>query len=253
MQEVPGVHLIGRGYDIRAAFADPESTRAQVLKPSTEAELDVLVLRTGEQVVFTSRTLVEQRDKFSMRVGVEASYGNFSSSVEVKHRSDEHSENEYAFVNIRDIVKTCRIGRRLVRPLDNDQLAALCTPEFVADLDALTPEALVDAYGTHVLISAVMGGCFDYASSFLRREQWTEVQLTTSSMAAYNGVVGSTRVEIDTDEISETHVLQVRSGERIGFRGGDQALGLKIGGIDESGAFAAWADTVPGAGAHAPG
>ena len=241
MSETPGLQYIGLGYDIREAFADPLSTRARVLDAGGLPPLDEL--SAGEQVIYTSRTLSEQREKFSLRVGVETSYGNFSGSVSVEHKTDDRSENEYTYVNISDIVTTSRL--MLPLPSGAPELLALRAASFAADSDALEPAALVAKYGTHVLVGVIMGGAFYYSSSFLRTESWSDSELATSSVAAYNTVIGSTRVEIDTEQINQSHVSTVRSGERISFRGGGPELGLKIGSVGDESAFAAWADSVP--------
>lgn len=157
--------VLGYGYDITGDYLNPMSVRNPVLDVERYYQELPKRLITGtpihgsDKMYFgaTAEDYVEEITK-DYKESASASVGNnvFSGSISGNQflNSRDSYSSKYSFASL-DAIRTLKYLRI------NDEVESISnylTPEFLEDVDRLTPARLVERYGTHVLTDVSIGG-----------------------------------------------------------------------------------------------
>jgi len=173
---VPGTAkaVLGYGYDITSKYASSPDIKFAVL------DLDKLLeakkvkedfnLRYGEFETVSGKNINEYTRNITAKVSYSANakflkVASFSAEVGASFGSDLIKKGEYAFTT-----RTSRIVTGAYN-ITNNGLDAYLTQDFSNDIGTLTPQQLINKYGTHVMLGAVLGAKADYHLSVRKKEE----------------------------------------------------------------------------------
>jgi hypothetical protein len=204
---LPGLEELGCGYDATGLYANPKSKRARIFELG---EMDTKVtapngivyyrpkglkfelgnLSQGSFHSMKGQTADEYRKSLTVRAGVSASYGLFSADVTTTFEEKQLASINHEFVKVHHRFDAWVISLPNYKSLKMD-------PEANNAINGTqpAPEVIRD-YGTHVLVSGVIGGRGEY-SCFVDKSKYTSsTDVTVSAKAAYaGGLKLSTSVE----------------------------------------------------------
>lgn len=232
---LPGLEDLGCGYDATGLYANPKSKRARIFELG---EMDTKVmapngivynrpkglkfemgnLSKGSFHCMKGQTADEYRKSLTVRAGVSASYGLFSADVTSTFEEKQLASINHEFVKVHQrfdawILSLPAISALKLTPDAN--LAINGPPAAAArgprggtpppSTPTVMPAAtVIQQYGTHVLVSGVIGGRAEY-SCFVDKSKYTSsTDVTVSAKAAYSGGLKlSTSVETVDKSSSE--------------------------------------------------
>ena len=160
--------VLGFGYDIMGDYLNPMSVRNPVIdieKYNSERPRRVIIgtATSGSDKLYYGANSADYIEEITNECKVGGSVGGlkigknaFSGSISYNQnfKSREEYSSKYSFASL-DAVRTLKYLRI------NDEaesIADYLTPEFLEDVDRLSPERLVERYGTHVLTDISIGG-----------------------------------------------------------------------------------------------
>lgn len=242
---------IGRGFDIFGTYRlDSGSAKSQLIELSDLPMQNVSFLGANVQVPKimtlspnTSTTSVEGSDetresfqnKFSVNVGVEATYGFFSGQFNYayKHEYEHSSEYKYAFKNV-----YTGLGNLVLDNLDDGkELEKVLKPAVKARIKALNPDwekhyedyaLFFNDYGTHYVYQLDIGSSFEMYTSILKTSQLSKTEIDMAFSAQYKGAFFSGSFSVSTKDEKAFQKYRESSRTRISAMGGDATLLGKI-------------------------
>ncbi len=158
--------VLGYGYDITGDYLNPTSVRFPVLDVKRYSQekpgrLDAgTPVNGGDRMYFgaTAEDYIEEITKdFNESASVSVNKENaFSGSISGNQflKSKESYSSKYSFASYDAI----RSHKYLKINDEVESLSNYLTPEFLEDVDRLSPARLVERYGTHVLTDVTIGG-----------------------------------------------------------------------------------------------
>ncbi|RXM40671.1 hypothetical protein BOQ62_04985 [Chryseobacterium sp. CH21] len=156
-------NALGFGYDATGRYANIESTRLQVIDTEKFNNLDPghmdIKVGTEENFEYTFGTnSVEYSNELTLKAGFSASlFKLFTAEVKSSFGSTEAYKGSMSLANATKYI----IQKRLKLVSNNENLRNnYLSQNFIDDVNTLSPEALVNYYGTHVVTSAVLGAKF---------------------------------------------------------------------------------------------
>jgi hypothetical protein len=197
--------VLGWGYDITGEYAKAESIRWQVLdftQLDAAGKIKLQQLQPMTYKLDAGSTSTEYQTSMANNIGVtlDASYNAASFSAEVTHAfsSSRSSSDAYTFATVRMVVPK----RQYVIDGTVSQLIPYLSEGFLYDLNHLTPEEFIRDYGTHVMLGGSWGGRVDYNSSFQKRAQVTqdEVSNFVKIKAGATFGIGKINAELSTED-----------------------------------------------------
>jgi hypothetical protein len=229
LQTLPGTDALGHGYDAAAEYGSPSSVRAPIydfgpfdqqvagrngIDYLAPKGVEVIDVDEGSFDVVKGDSLDEYRQSYASKTGISAEYGAFSGSLTVEYSAEERSSLASSYVTVRHMFDAWRV---LFQP---DQMPLLAAAR--ADLDgAMTPEQVVAAYGTHVLVDLVVGGRANYTASVDTRRWSSQKSLEVVAEAAYESAIGKFDASHSEATQSDITAFQEVSRTRITTQGGD--------------------------------
>ena len=201
--QLPGLGVLGCGYDATKDYANARSSRLRIfdLGPRDEIieapngkrysvsnkikeRLELRDINMGRFKSISGKTAEMYRTKLSRNVKVSGSYGLFSGSVTSSFTKEERASFSHEFVTVFHLFDawTLSLPDYSSLPLVN---------EAKKDIDgALSPMEVIEKYGTHVLISAVIGGRAEYNCFVDLINFSSKVDSVTIAEAYYKGKLG---------------------------------------------------------------
>lgn len=166
-------YVLGYGYDITGRYAYSPDTKAAVL------DLDKLLVakrirrdpnfKLGEFLTITGNDINEYTENISVGIANSVNAAlekvvSFSREAGLNFSYDRITQAEYAFATSRS-----HIVNDAYHVADKNGLDAFLTQGFKNDLVSLSSEDLIEKYGTHVVLGAVLGARLDFNMSFKRK------------------------------------------------------------------------------------
>jgi Vacuolar protein sorting-associated protein 62/MAC/Perforin domain len=253
--EIPGLTVLGFGYDIFDLYADPRSAISPLFNfpPATDLinvgnrayrvppTVKVLALAQGERSLQFGDTITEFQQQFSLRSGLSGSYGFFSASIETEYNRNVIENAEWQFITIRDSAASWLLDLG-----QNEKLLPYIDPDFQRDLNdpAFAPEKLFGKYGSHFVASALIGGSAIYNCYVSRRLSVQQTDSETQVKAGYSWLTGSVNFQTGVGLKTDYKTFQSTYNSNLLFKGGDLGKGFEMADQDANGGFPAWAATV---------
>lgn len=141
-----------------------------------------------------------------LSVDVSLKFGvcSFSSETKKTFSEDRYNKETYKFITRKDV--SCFEQYQIQGAKTPNELCAFLTDIFLADLNKLSSDKLVEKYGTHVMLGMKMGGRFDYNYSYLESiNSVTTVNTfsTTNSVGVNMGKDGTLTKSMDYGKLFE--------------------------------------------------
>ena len=162
----------------------------------------------------------EFSDQLARSAGLKMSYGGFKASVKANYNASENSTTSRNFSSRTKIFTSSRYYMQKNKFL----LRAFLTDQFAEDLKRMTPEQIINAYGTHVVLSALLGAKFELRTTSAANTMMKKECFDAHVEAEYNGLVGSGSVTADTSSCSSSNKSTSNIEGNTVLKGGDQRL-----------------------------
>ena len=139
----------------------------------------------GSYDLISGETAEEYRKSLSVGVKVSGGYGLFSADVKAHFSKNEIASFNHTFVTLHHHYDLWTIGLPDISTLK-------MVPTVKADIDGtrrLSPSGVIRKYGTHVVVSAVIGGRARYSCFVDRSKYKSETNIVVAVEAAYKGAL----------------------------------------------------------------
>lgn len=166
--------VLGHGYDMcTGAYASGDDCKDTIL--------DLNALNTYKRInesknvkgffsSYEGKTFEEYTSDLTKKLEIKASASAFGATLTnqttVTSKSEASKTRTCAFKTIRDNLPTKKY--EIQSHADYEIMASFLHPNFLSALNRVSAEKLVEQYGTHVLMGAIMGGRVDYTYMYDR-------------------------------------------------------------------------------------
>jgi len=150
--------LLGYGYDATGEYANSSSSKFSVinvtaLKADQPLRVEWDLSKTQVGTLSAGENARSYLDKKSTKVKAGVDIPLFKASVETSFGSTNSFSSKYIYSGFDLVIKQ----KRVKTSADIDLLKQYLQPTFAADIQNKTPEYIVSAYGTHVLLDIILG------------------------------------------------------------------------------------------------
>lgn len=156
-------NVLGFGYDVTGRYANIESTRLQVIDTDKFNSLDPghldIKIGTEENFEYTfGKNSIDYSSALTVKAGFSADlFKLFKAEIKSSFSNNEAYNGSISLANATKYI----IQKRLKLVSNNENLRNnYLSQNFIDDVNTLSPEMLVNYYGTHVVTSAVLGAKF---------------------------------------------------------------------------------------------
>ena len=228
IQNIPGLSVLGCGYDVFGIYASPESATYPLfdlgnmtkIRPGKEEYTyqipELVKYKSFIDTVYemhTGKSVESFRTSLTNKTRLAGSYGFFSGSLEVGFNSTSFRVTTMAFTKIMQL-----ITRWILKLPAPDDLERFLLRDVKKDIDRdLEPVALFRKYGTHYLSSLIVGGRIKYTSStdterFGKKEGLDVTAKMSLEFAAGNiSASNQTKYKKDIERFRESSQIKIRA------------------------------------------
>lgn len=214
---------LGKGYDVSGLYAEESGVKASVLDCEALANgshiADLLNYNQTEEDIIYGKTLSEYEKKYTVNAGVSGEYSGFSASVETNFSETAKGSSDYQYATLRHMTK-----KLCLKLYENETAATLkdCLSEaFLADVETLGVEELLDKYGTHVITGFSLGGVLEYSMAADATEVANEVDWGLAVKAGYEQeAVGKAEASASYSQYNSVKNASNSYESRLKCRGG---------------------------------
>ena len=245
-------YAIGYGYDVSGKWASPESViKKQIfhLRDSMGKGKDIRAFstenKTSYQILITGSSVSEMTNALAVKASVNGKYGSFKgeaeASFDMNHAKSTNYEYASTYYNLevsevsfkKDVV--ARADSFLTDdawndingiPRKNARTGRLMSASYPSNKEGISK--LLKAYGTHVIVSATLGGR-------LRHSMEMDVSKITSSYdakafakASYSGIFTDASGSVDEKFKQSYKDSREHITTRLSVLGGDNAISKKL-------------------------
>jgi len=244
--------VLGHGYDITSHFAYSPDIKPAVL------DLDKLLqaqrvqedpnLRYGEFETISGKDINEYMRGITAKVSHSANASllklvSFSGEIGANFSTERTKKAEYAFTT-----STSRIVTGAYHIADKSGLDDFFAQGFNNDLNStMSPDKLIEKYGTHVMLGAVLGARADYHLSVVKKEQNNITNLGAYAEAraevTYKGVTAGKGSAAEVDARYEQYFYTGTREVKTRVLGGKSQYGQSI---NDKQDYDKWIDSISG-------
>lgn len=240
--------FVGRGYDIfKGAWANPTDVKKSIIIDPDKMKAKGRKIEFQQDTnasydTYTGKTLKELTQSFEINASVSTEIFKFKGEVKASYGSDykETGAEEYAICTYK--------ARRGMYWLDTSEMVDCAVDEnadgsftnvYLSDgafkaiyglTSAYKGEAgikkLIDTYGTHVIVSGIMGGRRDFSMRMNKSEIEKGYEIKASVEAGYKSVWGSVNLNVDSKYSEHNKKASEFSSTKVKSVGGSTDLTL---------------------------
>ena len=246
-EDYPGQSAIGYGYNIFDKYASQESIKEQVFDFSQAGQkkygydLPYLISITNlglnkDYIETEGSSLKKYSSSLAASVGVGYDGLVFGGSVEARFGKNASKETSNYFYTISDRTKAWNV---YISKSRLKEAAKYLTADAKNAINNWPVSELIDAYGTHVVASGILGGCMDMnlTKSFSSREEGLQVGATVK--ASFSLVSGEGGVDYEKNSVNE----DFKKDLTIFARGGN-ANYINKSVLDDNSQYNLWVKTI---------
>ncbi len=260
---IPGLELLGKGYDIFGRFAHPSgiinanifknfendgtSYYTQKINGYSYQVPDFIPLveeHTSDGFYVEGSSTTEFLQELDLKIKMDGKYSFYSGEVDFGFHQSKQVSNEYYYTLLSSIAK----GFRIALP-DNDTLieqVGLSSnfEKMLNDTDN-SPQAIDDLfnqYGTHFLGEAILGGKNSYYATVEKTAINETTSVESTVKASYNNIFTSGSVSVSMDYYTDSSVSSTHSETGIETIGGNETLAVAM--YDDNDAYYSWLDSI---------
>ena len=215
-KKLPGLDVLGMSYDATKEYAKATSTKLRIFDLGKEYEektgadnvaylypsslsVDPVDLNHATYVYTKAESFEEYKKELTQRVSLDAEYNLFSA-----HVSKSFTQAEMASLNREFVTMHHRFDSWVVNFNDyygsltiTDSAKANINGTVVGTKKAMTAKKVMEAYGTHVIIKAVIGGRAEYSCLVDKSRHTSSSAIESAVEASYKGFFSAT-AKLDT-------------------------------------------------------
>ena len=166
--------VVGRGYDITGSYADSYSVRHDVLdidkinsmKRIKHNSLNPVVTRESIKGDSLSEYSSNIETKLNVKVSAAAFGASFSNDYSSTSKTENKASENRKFVKIKSLYR--KDEYEMLIDYQNGLNKDFLNPLFLEHLNSSTPAAIIEMYGTHVLLGGVYGASASYMMSYIK-------------------------------------------------------------------------------------
>jgi len=228
--------VLGYGYDITSHYAYSPDIKSVVLDLDKLLEAQLVKedpnLRYGEFETITGKDINEYMRGITAKVSYSAKASllklvSFSGEVGANFGTERITKGEYAFTT-----STSRIVTGAYNIGNKNGLGNFFTQTFSNDLGTMSPDQLINKYGTHVMLGAVLGARADYHLSVKKKDQNNITSLgayaKAKAEASYKGVGAGKDASAEVDAKYAQYFYTEETQEKTRVFGGKVQYGQFI-------------------------
>lgn len=247
-QTLPGTNVLGCGVDVFGEYCGATSLKKPIIDMSDRSQTDE---RTGKKTAhfitlqpadegiakeIQGSSLTEVSKQLSVSVGLKGSSGFFKGELDAAYGSSSTHTMSTRFVQYTEQL----YFRKLILP-SFTQLRDMMKPDVKKDFEgAMTPEELVDEYGTHFIGSAIIGARVCYSCRIESSQYDSTVDMSAAAKLSYNGLVSKGEAEASAKMKQAAKLITENSVKEARALGGESSLISKI----LEGSYKEWHDTI---------
>lgn len=230
LQNLPGIEVIGKGYDAMGRFADSRSCKRKLFKFTGmeqqtvaphqtsykyPAIVDFTEVQADEIITIAGTHISEYRSSLNTTTKLSGGVGFFSGSLEVNFRTSTKQSSFNAYTTVMHEKRQWIL--RLPQP---SILCRYLDPGFVEALNSKDAEEIFDTYGTHYIAAAIIGAKAQRHSTIDSRtvEDCSSLQIQAeASYASFAKLNTSTSHETSSkefDKLATSHEVYVGGTNR---------------------------------------
>jgi hypothetical protein len=241
--------VIGLGFDVSGFYARSEYLKKPRILDFNKLNAAGLVKNdpsaTGfRRVEVSGNSASQYAEDMQNKAGVKVSvgvrgFGGFKSDINATFSSERTGSENYAFASIKtEIVNYAYY-------VANNNLSNYFTDDFVRDVKSLSGDAIVEKYGTHLLLGGKFGGVVETSISARKSSSTSKASslLTTATSAQVSLGIVSGSADVNTSNSSNSSSANQFSEQKMSTeaRGGKSSTGFKIA---TKGDYTAWIASV---------
>lgn len=247
---LPGAAYLGRGYNAFGEFAAAGALKGRLIgfenyrkekaggqEYKVPADVEVLHQNENKFGLLSGPTIEEYQARRAAAIGLSADYPFFSGSVTANFQEIHYRTPDYFFVNVSNEVNLWKVSL----PYDPGLLRAKLTEEARADLAGMASQELFGKYGTHLLVSAAIGGRADYFVAVEKNEATNQLDMEVAAKASFKESLGALDPSVESEYAEMIDILRKNSFIGLKIEGGDPAYGSNILSKEN---YSAWAGSV---------
>ena len=166
--------VVGKGYDITGGYTDTSSVKHSVLDLNKINNLQLLKVTKQRPFIqrssITGESLKEFSSKLETSLNVKVSFSGFgaafSSDTKTTSSTEKSMSENRRFVKMISMLKNKEYD--LLLDYKNNLNTELLSPTFLNDLNSSDPTAIIENYGTHIILGAVYGASASYNMSYIK-------------------------------------------------------------------------------------
>ena len=166
--------VVGKGYDITGSYTDTLSVKNSVLNLDKINNLKLLKVTKQRPSIqrssITGESLKEFSSKLETSLNVKVPFSGFGAAFSSDIKTTSSTENSISenrrFVKITSMLKNKEYD--LLLDYKNNLDTELLSSKFLNDLNSSDPTAIIEHYGTHIILGAVYGARASYNMSYVK-------------------------------------------------------------------------------------
>ena len=166
--------VVGKGYDITGSYTDTLSVKNSVLNLDKINNLKLLKVTKQRPSIqrssITGESLKEFSSKLETSLNVKVPFSGFGAAFSSDIKTTSSTENSISenrrFVKITSMLKNKEYD--LLLDYKNNLDTELLSSKFLNDLNSSDPTAIIENYGTHIILGAVYGARASYNMSYVK-------------------------------------------------------------------------------------
>jgi len=228
--------VIGYGYDITGSYANPTEIKATPILDleNLVADGNIEVDPNTKKSVFetiSGSTIINYQENLGANVVVSGSggvrgIGYFSAEVGASFDMEKAGSDMYSFATTAG-----QIWKEAYRIKDRETAAKhipYLTESFKTDVESLTPEQLVNKYGTHVMLGGVLGARLSHHMTATKKAGSSNYNLSAYANAEAKGTFSSTSIDTSIQQGFNNSFETGSAYTKTVLYGGDVEWGIQI-------------------------
>jgi hypothetical protein len=198
---------LGRGYDVFDPYASPVYVNSsRILNTAALYDAGLLVeqeIGEGSTTVIAGETLETYLSEMASTTTLSGSYKYFSASVSVSFTESEYSSYAQQFATIRSAVRNHRLS--VDASYSADDLIPYLDDRFRDKINdsGVSPEAIFQQYGTHVLTDIYTGGRLEYVATANQSEYQSSRGFGVEAEAGFDMLIASAEIDQEFESSEE--------------------------------------------------
>ena len=221
-----GQITIGRGYNIFGKYGSPLSLASAVLdydRLAHDQMVDIIAVNAVDTRVHEGASMAALSRSIETTTGSTVGFGAFAGSVESSFGSVTARRKEFAYASLMKLFLQRRV---VVTNLDADDLKAYMVDSARAHINDpdVDPKAIIEMYGTHVVVDALYGGRFEHHLATNRLAFGATTSMSTAVESSFDFARGEGGATAGFSSLEEREAYLRNSKARTIAEGGDAQI-----------------------------